>query len=306
MKQMLDSNQLHCFLSVFEHGSMTAAANVLGITQPALSKNLKRLETELGIELFQRTHFGMTPTNFGLTLARYARQMHLDSHTARNALQLMQEGGYGSIVIGIGPMWSVHSFPKVVSSIIKKYPKSHIKIVSGVLDTLLPLLLKGDLDIVISSLDFPDQPDLVKEKMFETEHIIVAHESHPLASRKNVKPENLIDYPFVGFTDDYAGVSRMENFFALHGLSCPDLAVESSSLEMMISLLSQGDFLASFSAPILRRSNHLGITRIDLPHSFWRFSVGAVYRARSQQSGQLQSILEIIRSGIKGMETDTP
>lgn len=296
---MLDSNLLRCFLAVLEHRKLTTAADELCVTQPALSKSLRRLEEELGVPLFQRTPSGMVPTTYGVTLGRRARLIHLESLGARSELQLMREGGYGSFIIGIGPMWSVHAFPPVVADIIRNHPKTHVKIISGVLDTLLPKLLKGELDVAIASLDFPDHPDLVKEHLVDTEHVIVAHESHPLAAQANVSPKDLLDYPFVGFADDYAGVARMDKFFASHGIQSPGLAVESSSLEMLLSLLSTGDFLASFSAPILHRSKRYGITRIALPDSFWRFAVGAVYRRGAQQPAPIASMLHAIRAALK-------
>ncbi|SDI37375.1 DNA-binding transcriptional regulator, LysR family [Propionivibrio dicarboxylicus] len=304
MREMLDSNLLRCFLSVLEHRKLTTAADELCVTQPALSKSLKRLEDELGVPLFQRTPSGMVPTTYGISLGRRARQIHLESLGARSELQLMREGGYGSLIIGIGPMWSVHAFPRVVADIMRNHPKTHVKVISGVLDTLLPRLLKGELDVVIASLDFPDHPDLVKDHIIDTEHVIVGHESHPLTQLEYVSPSDLLDHPFVGFADDYAGISRMDKFFASHGIQSPGLAVESSSLELLLSLLSLGDFLASFSAPILRRSERYGIKRINLPDSFWRFAVGAVYRRGSTQSAPVTSLVQALRQHLKETESD--
>ena len=275
---MLDSNLLRCFLAVLEHRKLTTAADELCVTQPALSKSLRRLEDELGVPLFQRTPSGMVPTTYGITLGRRARLIHLESLSARTELQLLREGGFGSIIIGTGPLWSVHELPEVISDLVKHQSKTHVKIVSGVLDTLLPQLLKGELDVVCSALDFPDHPDLVKEYLFDTEHVIVAHKSHPLVAKQSVAPEDLSEYPFIGFADDYAGIGRMEKFFALHGMHSPGLSVEASSLEMLFSLLATGDFLASFSVHILDRSQQMGLRRINLTESFWRFKVGAVHR----------------------------
>lgn len=298
MKEMLDSHLLRSFLAVLDHRKLTTAADELCVTQPALSKSLKRLEDELGVPLFLRTPSGMLPTTYGLTLGRRARQIHLESLGARSELQLMREGGYGSFTIGIGPMCSVHAFPNVIADIIRTHPKTQLKIISGVLDTLLPRLLKGELDMVIASLDFPDHTDLVKEALIETEHVIVAHENHALASRSHVSPRELLDYPFIGFAEDYAGAGRMEKYFASHGIPSPGMAIESSSLEMLLSLLPFGDFLASLSEPIFNHNRSHGITRIKLTDSFWKFSVGAVYRPGTEQQTLFSSILQALRKNV--------
>jgi len=299
VREMLDSNLLRCFLAVLEHRKLTTAADELCVTQPALSKSLRRLEDELGVPLFERTPAGMVPTTYGITLGRRARLIHLESLGARNELQMMREGGYGSIIIGIGPMWSVHALPAVVAELVKSHPKTHVKIISGVLDTLLPRLLKGELDVVIASLDFPDHPELVKEHLLDTEHVIVANEGHPLVAQENVAPKDLLDYPFVGFADDYAGIARMEKYFASHGLPSPGLSVEASSLEMLLSLLATGNFLASFSSQILGRSEQVGLCRINLTDSFWRFAVGSVCRRGSQRSPLVSSLIQDIRGRLK-------
>jgi DNA-binding transcriptional LysR family regulator len=296
VKDILDSNLLRCFLSILDHRKLTSAAEELCITQPALSKSLRRLENELGVALFQRTPSGMVPTTYGIILGRRARQILLESVGARNELQLMLEGGYGSIVIGTGPMLSVHALPVIIADFIKNQPKTHISILSGVIDTLIPRLLKGEIDLVLASLNFPDHPDLIKEHIFDTQHVIMASKNHPLASLKKVEPRNLTEYPFVGFANDYAGMARMEQFFAAHGMQSPGLTVESNSLETLFSLLASGGFLASLAAPILTHGEHSGIVRINLSDSFWRFSVGAVYRRSFQQSTLAVSMLQAIRT----------
>jgi DNA-binding transcriptional LysR family regulator len=296
VRDILDSNLLRCFLSILDHRKLTTAAGELCITQPALSKNLRRLEEELGVALFQRTPSGMVPTTYGITLGRRARQILLESVGARNELQLMLEGGYGSMVIGVGPLCSVHVFPAIIADFVRNQPKTHVKILSGVLDTLLPQLLKGEIDLVIASLNFPDHLDLVKEHIGDTRHVIMAGKNHPLASLAKVEPRDLLDYPFVGLADDYAGIARMERFFASHGMQSPGLTVESNSLETLFSLIASGDFLASLSAPILLHGEHSGIVRIKLFDSFWRFSVGAIYRRNTQQSSLMGLMLQAIRT----------
>jgi len=296
---MLDSNLLRCFLAVLEHRKLTTAANELCVTQPALSKSLRRLEEELGVPLFQRTPAGMVPTTYGITLGRRARLIHLESLSARTELQMLRDGGFGSLIIGIGPLWSGFALPEVISELVKHQSKTHIKVISGVLDTLLPQLLKGELDVVCAALDFPDHPDLEKEYLLDAEHVIVGHESHPLASIPRVTPEDLLEYPFIGFADDYAGVGRMEKFFASHGLHSPGLSVETSSLEMLLSLLATGGFLASFSTQILDRSRQMGLCRINLSESFWRFRVGAVYRRGAQLSPLVGILLRALQLKLK-------
>jgi DNA-binding transcriptional LysR family regulator len=151
-------------------------------------------------------------------------------------------------------------------------------------------------------LDFPDHPDLVKEFLLDTEHVIVAHQSHPLAALAVVTPEDLLEHPFIGFASDYAGLERMEKFFAVHGMQSPGLSVEASSLEMLLSLLCTGAFLASLSVQVLDRSGQTGLRRLNVTESFWRFKVGAVYRRSPQPTALVGTLLRALRTRLAGRE----
>lgn len=284
MKDLLDSNLLKCFLAILESGKLTTAANELCITQPALSKSLKRLEEELGVALFERTPAGMVPTTYGIALGRRARLIELESRNAREELRLLGEGGFGSLTIGIGPLWSAYVLPDVVADMIRRRTDVHVRVVSGVLDKLLPDLLQGKLDAVCTVLDFPDHPDLKKTYLFDSEHVIVAHVTHPLAAKCHVEAMDLKKHQFVGLDGDYAGLARMEKFFALNGLQTPSQSVECSSLETLFSILSTGAFLASISIQLLERAKMIGLCRINVKDSFWRFRSGLVYRKAPQPS----------------------
>jgi DNA-binding transcriptional LysR family regulator len=298
MRAMLDSNLLRCFLAVLEHRKLTTAAQELCVTQPALSKSLRRLETELGVPLFERTPAGMVPTDYGIALGQRARLIDLESRSARAELQVLREGGVGSITIGIGPMWSVYGLPEAIGDLVRQQSRLRVKVVSGVLDTLLPQLLKAELDVVCVALDFPEHPNLVKRRLIESEHVIVASRAHPLAGLSNVRPEDLLDYPFVGLVNDYAGLDRMEKYFALHGLPSPGAAVEASSLEMLLSLLAVGPFVASMAVELLDRGERLGLKRLAVDGSFWRFEAGLVYRRSSQATRLVETLARVLSERI--------
>ncbi|MCK9512440.1 MAG: LysR family transcriptional regulator [Pigmentiphaga sp.] len=275
---MLDTNLLRCFLAVLEHRKLTTAAEALFLTQPALSKSLRRLEEELGVPLFTRTPTGMVPTSYGIALGRRARLIDLESRQAREELRVLREGGAGSITIGIGPLWSAYGIPEAVTQLVAKRSKMHVRIVSGVLDTLIPQLLKGELDVVCSALDFPDHPELLKRHLFDTVHLMMAHESHPLGQLSHVPPARLLEFPLVGLDKDYAGLDRLEKFFIRNGLQSPGVAIEASSLETLFSLLMAGSCIASVSSQLLGRAAQLNLRPLAVPGELWRFQSGLIYR----------------------------
>jgi len=292
---MLNSNLLRCFLATLEHRTLTAAAQHLCISQPALSKSLRRLEEELGVLLFERTPVGMVPTAYGISLAHRARLIKLESEKARTELLRLQKGGVQSLTIGTGPLWSVWVLPQVIADISRINSELHVRIIPGVLDALMSQLLKGEVDVVCAALDFPDHEDLYKDYLIESTHVILAHQSHPLAGLAEVSPRSLSECKFVGQRNDYAVLERMERFFAMRGLHSPGFAVEAGSLEMVLSLVQTGEFVATQSNQVLGRAQTLGIVQLQVADSFWSFRGGVVYRHHPTPSAAIELFCEALR-----------
>ncbi|MFM0304007.1 LysR family transcriptional regulator [Paraburkholderia sediminicola] len=293
---MLNSHLLRCFLAVLEHRTLTAAALHLCTTQPALSKSLRRLEDELGVPLFERKPGGMIPTAYGLALAHRARLIDQESDKARAELRTLREGGAGWLTIGIGPLWAVHILPDVLADLRLQHSGLRVRVVSGVLDTLRPELLKGEVDVVCAALDFPDQPGLIKEYLLDSEHVIIAHNTHPLAAAPLVTSAELSNCAFAGLHNDYAVLERMDRFFSLRGLRSPGFAVEAGSLEMLLSLVATGAFVATQSNQVLSRASRLGIQKLPTDGSIWSFRGGVVYREATVNSPLLQLFLQALRA----------
>ncbi len=292
---LLNSKLLSCFLAVLAHRTLTAAASQLCITQPALSKSLRRLEDELGVPLFNRTAAGMEPTSYGLALAQRARSIELESRRAYEEIQRMKEGGVGSLAIGAGPLWSVHILPEVIADLAQTHPSLRTRVVPGVLDTLLPQLLRGELDLICAALDFPDQAAISKEYLIESSHVFIAHGSHRLSSQASVSVQDLSQCAFVGLHNDYAVLDRLKRYFALRGLDSPGFAAEADSLEVLLSLVGTGKFLATQSHQVLSRAATLGIAKLPVQEGIWSFRGGIAYR----KSHVLTPAMELFRASLK-------
>lgn len=271
---MLNSKLLTCFLAVATHRTLTAAADELCITQPALSKSLRKLEEQLGVPLFKRTPAGMVPTAYGSALAHRARLIQLESQRAHDEIVLMKDGGVGTLNVGAGPLWSVHLLPDVVAELAQTHASLRVRVVPGVLSTLLPQLLRGELDVICAALDFPDHDDIEKDYLIDSNHIFLAHRSHPLHQTSQVSDAELSRCRFVGPHNDYAVLERMKRYFALRGLDTPGFAAEADSLEILLSLVATGQFVATQSHQVLPRARKLGIEALPTAQGIWSFRGG--------------------------------
>ncbi|MBP7565167.1 MAG: LysR family transcriptional regulator [Burkholderiaceae bacterium] len=306
MTRALNSSLLSCFLAVMRHGTLTAAAAQLHISQPALSKSLRRLEEELGVPLFERSAAGMSPTGYAVALAHRARTMELESERARDEIRRMKEGGAGALTIGIGPLWAMHVLPDVVATLAQRHSSLRIRVVSGVLDTLLPQLLRGDVDAVCAALDFPDHPEIEKEALIDSTHVVLAHASHPLAQARDVSAAQLAGCAFVGLHGDHAVLNRLSRFFAQRGLDHPGFATEVDSLEILLSLVQTGAFVATQSHQVLERARLLGIDRLHTRETIWRFRGGVAVRRAHVRAPAIELFRDEMRLQLARAPADGP
>jgi DNA-binding transcriptional LysR family regulator len=149
---------------------------------------------------------------------------------------------------------------------------------TGVIDTLVPALLGGELDLICSTLDFPSHPEIVKEHLTDIHHMLAASARHPLARRDDIAAADLLAYPWIALANDYVGSSRVSSFFAANELAPPRVAVETSSIASILSLLQAGDYIVNLPTVMLPYMEAFGLTRLAIHGTLWEFSAGIAYR----------------------------
>ena len=291
----MHSRLLRHFLAVADHKGMSAAAAELNISQPALTKSIRQLEEILGVELFERLPTGVVPTRFGEILARRTRLMDLEYRHAVAEIQAIKGGAGGTINIGAGPVWSVRVLPPIIAAFQRQQPKVKVTLRTGVIDTLVPALLQGELDLVCAALDFPSHPEIVKEHLVEFRHVLIARAEHPLAGRDDVSAVELLDYPWIALVNDYVGGSRVNSFFAANELPPPRIAVETTSTSSIINLLQEDDYIVNMPMLMLPYVETLGLRRIEVRGTFWDTPAGIAYRATKSPIPVVNAFCALLR-----------
>jgi DNA-binding transcriptional LysR family regulator len=302
---LLDTRLLRCFLAVLEHQNVTLASEVLCITQSATSKSILKLEEDLGVPLFNRTASGMQPTIYGLTLAKYAHQIGIASRRAQEEIETIRHGGFGTLAVGAGPMWSVYLLPDAIRALHHKRPGVRIHTIAGVIDTMVPQLLKGQFDIICASLDFPEHDEIAREPLFDVEYVILASRDHPLCKMDKVLPSDLLGYPWAGLAEDHVPARRVAQFFAAHDMPAPTPTIEASSLGALLSIIRGSDFIAGVSSTIEAHAAQLGLARVPIKASFWRFKAGVAYRRDCKQP-MVQELIAELRNTMQSLAPSAP
>lgn len=275
----LQPKQLRHFLEVAESGSISASCKILNITQPALSKSIKQLEQRLGVDLFDRLPTGVALTRYGKIFARRASLMEMEYRHALSEIDAAKYGASGTIRVGAGPGWIDTMLPMAITGFQRQHPRIKFTLESGVINTLTPRLLSGDLDVICCSLDFPSHPELVKEHLVDMKHVIFASVHHPLAQKKCVESKDLSDYPWITPLQDHVGRSRLESFFGSCGLGSPDIrAGIDSSFSTILKFVTLGNFLVSAPRVFQADAERFGLKVVFEDERLWKTPAGLIYR----------------------------
>lgn len=192
----LELRVLRYFLAVCQEKNISHAANALHISQPSLSRQLKNLEKELGVSLFNRGHQEITLTQEGYYLRDHAQEIINMVNKTKSNLEKTQVVS-GELYIGAGESIALKRVMKVTDSILKEYPDVKFNFYSGTAPDVEAKIDEGSLDFGItmgqSNLSNYDSLTLPEKN----EYGIVINKNHPLANKDSVTMEDIEKYPIV-------------------------------------------------------------------------------------------------------------
>lgn len=290
----IDSRLLRHLLAVAERKSFTGAAEALHLTQPALTKSIRKLERLLGVKLLERHHNGVEPTPFGEALASRARLIELELAHALSEIESMKGGLTGTVNVGVGPSF-LNSVSQVVLAMQAQRPNVRVNISVAVMDTLLAGLISAGFDIICTSLEFPSYPEITKETLSVGEHLVICAADHALQGRRQINPKDLLAYPWVAFSKDNMGIARMGAVFAANRLRPPRIASTTNSIEVMFDLLGKSNHLASIPASLRPNALARGLAELSVKGALWQATLGIAYRNSPAPSAPLQAFIDACR-----------
>lgn len=172
---MMDVRQLEYFMTVFEHASFTKAAKQLNVVQPALSMQIRRLEKELRVELFERTPRGLYPTKFGKQVYALCSPIIGDLAAAKQRIWDMATSVRisGSVRCGFPTPLFKEIVPKAVLSFNRQYPDVELTMSDSYSDTLKEWVRTNQLDFAFGAWS-EDDVDIIKEATIEEQVVLVS------------------------------------------------------------------------------------------------------------------------------------
>jgi DNA-binding transcriptional LysR family regulator len=292
----VDLRAIEYFFAVAERGTMRGAAARLGISQPALTKAIRRLEDQVGVVLFDRQARGVTLTVYGRTLLRHARNLQASLKEAREEIAALRAGIAGRIRIGAGPSWERVVLPQAIARFTAGQPGVQIHVLGGADDTLKAQLRAGDLDFVLAATpDAPQlEPDLDWRPLMADDYRVIAATHHPLHGRKRTVLPDLLDYPWILPSAATQMAERLRIIFRAHGLPPPEPVIETDIISLKLELMRDSDYLSFHAAAHLREIDPGRFRPLDVPDATWRRAAGIITQRRSEPSPAASVLIGII------------
>lgn len=297
----LDLRRLRHLQAAVAEGSLTAAAAVLGLTQPALSASIKALEAEIGVPLLERHRHGVTGTPYADTLLEHGRRIQAEMQAAWAGLHRLREREATSLRIGCGPSEASRLLPLALLQLQQLQPQLRVFVEYGLNEKLMPMVRLGEVDCALSSVPrSAAHAELRHEPLHTDKAVIVARVDHPLAARRHVSPAELAQFPWVLARRWELERKALDDLFAQAGVPPIQAAIETTSAVLMKTLLMNSDFLTFVPREMVHWEERAGLLR-PLPgvRSNWERQVGLTLRREQVPSPALVALQEALRQAVR-------
>ncbi|MCT4372802.1 LysR family transcriptional regulator [Yangia mangrovi] len=289
--------QVRCFLEVAQRGSFVAAADVLALTQPAVSRSIRELETTLDVTLFDRSQRGAVLTVHGRKLFDAAEAAMA---LLTEGLQATQDMGGSRELLRIGALPNVCglTLPGIIEDFQRLYPHSTVRVVSGSNSELLARLRQGALDVVIGRLsDSTAMHGLSFQHLYDESIVFVVGTEHPLAQPgARVDLGTLLQEPMLAPIPGTIIRQELERFLVKSGFVTPDFAIESIDAGFNIKTIRAATHVVVTVEALVADASAAGeVVILPISDETLKGPVGLTTVPGTQEGAALRTLLTMVR-----------
>ncbi|GIV77761.1 MAG: LysR family transcriptional regulator [Litorilinea sp.] len=289
----MELRQLRYFLTVAEEGHFTRAAEKLYISQPALSQQIRQLEEEVGMALFERLPRAIRLTTAGATLAVHARRILQAVEEAQTALAELAGLARGSLRIGVVQTVNAYWMPQLVARFTRQYPAIELHVDELPADDIEAGLLDGTLHVGIGFVP-PTSRDIQTESLFTEELVLIVAQEHPLAAQAEVPVQEVAQFPLILLPRSFCTRRLWEASAAQAGVS-PKVLIEMNTIGTILAAVRQTNGATVLPALALAGDGQPGLTAVRLVAPTPRRTVGLMWRRRGCRDVAARAFAEIVR-----------
>jgi LysR family hydrogen peroxide-inducible transcriptional activator len=274
---------------VAKEQNFARAAKQCFVSQPTLSMQIKKLEDELGVKIFERSKKQFLVTAVGKELIKKAENILREAEEIKKFAKNSIDPYAGELRIGAFPTLAPYFFPKVVGKISKKFPRLKLLLVEEKSEVLLKKLRDGEIDAAL--LAYPVfESDLESIKIFEEEFMLAVPTSHALAKKKKINPQDLDGQELMLLEDGHCMRNQALAVCEISG-AFESNTFRATSLETLKQMIVSGSGITLIPEIAIKKDDKISYIKISKAP---KRAIGLFYRKSSSKKNLLQEMKDLL------------
>lgn len=299
------TDDIEYFLAVAASGTLTTTAERLGISQPALSKSIQRLERKVGVRLLARGPRGVELTEAGRAFHGHLRTVSRNMEDAVQEARNIGGGHAGLLRLGVTPATSDFTLRALFPALLDERPAAHVSLSTAFGGPLLDDVVRRDVELAVCPIPEKIDPALETESLYADPCCLMMRADHPLAARDRIAIEDLAGQSWAGTRKHEFTRSQLEHALRQRGLPFGSVIVEADSLNALVAVVARTSLISMINMRSVREGGLTdGLVVRPLAFDDLERRVGIIRR-----TGYLSPIAvraqEILREAAAGLQAST-
>ncbi len=292
------ARQVRYFLAVAEHRSFTKAAEVLHVSQPALSQQVKLIEENLGVQLFDRSGRTTRLTDYGEVYLQYVRRASHEFREAACAIHDVADLSRGTLRVAVTPTFTTYLLGPLIEAFHSRYPNIFLSVREISQDRMEDLLLSDEIDVGIA-FSSSTAHDLDLDPLLVETLALVVSRDHALARETSIGLETLSGESMVLLSAEFATRDQINQFCRQHAIQ-PHVRIEANSISAVIEIVRRTRLSTLLPATIAFAHQDLIAIALD-PARLQRTSV-LMQRKDAYRSAAVKIFVALAKQVAAGLE----
>jgi len=248
--------------------SVSAAAEALHTSQPGISKQIKGLEDELGVEIFVRHGKRMAAmTEPGKAVLAIAERILAEAANLKRAGEEFANEKLGTLTVATTHTQARYALPRAVAAFKKRYPEVRLVLHQGNPTQICDAVMAGEADLAIATESIAEYPELVSLPCYQWNRCVVVPPAHPLLKVKPLTLEAIAQYPVVTYDFAFAGRSTINKAFEKRGLA-PNVVLTALDSDVIKTYVELGLGIGILAEMGFDPKRDRGLHALDASHLF--------------------------------------
>lgn len=248
--------------------NLTEVANHLFTSQSGVSKHIKDLEDELGVELYVRKGKRLTGlTEPGKEMLQIVERMLLDANNIKRLAEHYSQQDTGKLTIATTHTQARYVLPEVITQFKQRYPKVHLKLHQGSPDEIVKMMIEGEADIGIATEALGNIPELVSFAYYHWQHALVVPNGHYLTQLDKLSLTDIAEFPIVTYHEGFTGRATIDRAFLKENIDA-DIVMSALDADVIKSYVELGLGVGIVAAMAYDAERDGRLTLLDTTHLF--------------------------------------